>query len=72
MEAELIRDWGLLPQREFENCWEFPPLIDARKVGWAATTHGKEWRNGCCRSEHRKVMFGGLRALFNSRCMVHS
>jgi hypothetical protein len=34
MEAELIRDWGLLPQREFENCWEFPPLID----GWAATT----------------------------------
>jgi hypothetical protein len=34
MEAELIRDWGLLPQREFENCWEFPPLIDARKVGW--------------------------------------
>jgi hypothetical protein len=41
--------------------------------------HRQEWRNGCCRSEHRKVMFGGLRALFNSRCiclglwvMVHS
>jgi hypothetical protein len=33
MEAELIRDWGLLPQREFENCWEFPPLMQERLVG---------------------------------------